>query len=1520
MLLKESFRLNSLPYEDRDKIYNIFRQSYEKATGHAWNRSKFDSRASEWLFFGDTEGFITVRPQRSGFYKLTGVAGGRKGIMKGLQELADQKQPTWAMLTPELANILIKRYGFRKPNKLQAYLLGKLINSNVFGNVEYTRNKDGSITFKYGDVGEATKVFVGNDEYFQKLKKDVLSRISWRNILKGDILKEEDNLNELRAVSSYSEENLDALKKYLKRNGYDNIYVSFRDRATTNWVNPRNQYGTPTGFYCYPVWKFSEEKLNSIKSLQDFKSIFPYHGTNPYRYMVLFKFDNYSEVVRSENTDQEKVNMFVDRVRENWKGDERVQKICDDYVNGTLRAYYPNGDTTSFKNEFQKLWLFMYTVAKTVGYSKLNHGFTRVANAINLSGFVDDGCTSVIHGGEPCQAVFFPHAKNGVKDQIVIDSHQVAYDAPMDIDRDNQGVREFVNKYSESESNSKVIDRFFNEIFRAENIVGRINREVMAAPTSVKHNLLRRAADDHGGIGKIAFQNGGLVYLPKNQERESNKQRFEAFIAKKLGVNKVIFDKGYQMYVNKGLPFFVTYLDPKDGKTKSVFINQRGEEDVTGLNVDEIKDSTKALAAYINTKYGTSYLAVYNFGYADNPNLAMAQIAKDGSMQTLLINREGQPDISGLSEKWMLDHYNGNEDVGNWYFSQKFGRKVTGLVSLSGKGLYITDEDHEGHFVNMAGMDDLSHIEPKDITSHDMRAAFFNQKFGTKYTSVRGFSEGNNFGLAKLKEGKEIFINDKGEPDISEVNANDLPSKELALYFNQKNGTDYIRVDRIEGDLGGKKNTEYLMATNNDGQRSLINKDGFPDTDLDIDINLLDAETRAVYINQKYGRNWRLVGEFGSYGGDVAPATTGSWTSNDIKFIDREGNLSTKNVYLNKVDKGGDDIRAAFINQKYGTDWRKIGPFKNGELAYAFDRNDKKSLINKKGSTDISKADLEKIRDTYMRAEYINKNYNKDFKSVGEFGQYGEGVAVATAKQNDKKTFITPKGNPSIKTVDFDKINETHDTNLIAAYFRQKYGTEYVAITYFGRYEDPNITKAYIEGTATAQDIKFINKEGELDTGTVKIENISSGENTLMAALMNQKYGTNYKTIRKVGDGYIAKTQDDEMVFVNATGSPDTENINLYALNPDDKAKYFKQRYGKDYNRVLSYSGENDDDPKILVAITPDEKSKNIEKLIFINEKGEPDTSVITPKHVSYLSTNNNSNLLPAYFNQKTGRNYNHINRIGTYPLYYAKYLKDGKRETDIINIDGEKSLDGLSWEVYNDLGSQIRTAFVNQKFGTNFAETNHLSNENVFFAEKFVDDKGYIEGIYLNTEGKPDVSGVSMEEIIQNPLRLTAYINTNFGKDYRQVVGFNKNNGLVSVAYTKDGKLVHINLEGEPVDYEAALTDLSSKERLEYFKTKFGKEFAGVTDFIYGAQPKKSAIAAAKDVGSSNHYFINQKGEPTLDGVDEETMKNNQSVVDLTKKKIAELEQLKKSKTPKKKDDPDKINEMIIDEILKLL
>jgi hypothetical protein len=175
-LLNESKRFDDFTPEEKRQIFNIFTQSYVKATGSSWDEGKFYSRANEWLFFGDPTGFVTVRPQKSGYYKLTGVAGNMKSIMKALQELNTTHYPIWGMLTQELANILVKRYGFRMPNRLESFIIGKLISNNVFGNVEHRRNSDGSITFNYKDVGESTKVFVGNREYYKKARLDAVKK------------------------------------------------------------------------------------------------------------------------------------------------------------------------------------------------------------------------------------------------------------------------------------------------------------------------------------------------------------------------------------------------------------------------------------------------------------------------------------------------------------------------------------------------------------------------------------------------------------------------------------------------------------------------------------------------------------------------------------------------------------------------------------------------------------------------------------------------------------------------------------------------------------------------------------------------------------------------------------------------------------------------------------------------------------------------------------------------------------------------------------------------------------------------------------------------------------------------------------------------------------------------------------------------------------------------------------------------------------------------------------------------
>ena len=169
-LLNEEFNLDSTNQED---IYNIFKQSYEKSTGASWDVNKFNSRARNWVFFGDETGFVAVRPQRSGLYKLVGVAGKLRGILKGMAELKSNNYPVWGMVSSDMVG-MAKKQGFKTPPKYLIKVLLKFIPKSIFGGVDFDVNSDGSITLKYADVGDAKKYFIANDEYFKKLKSDIL--------------------------------------------------------------------------------------------------------------------------------------------------------------------------------------------------------------------------------------------------------------------------------------------------------------------------------------------------------------------------------------------------------------------------------------------------------------------------------------------------------------------------------------------------------------------------------------------------------------------------------------------------------------------------------------------------------------------------------------------------------------------------------------------------------------------------------------------------------------------------------------------------------------------------------------------------------------------------------------------------------------------------------------------------------------------------------------------------------------------------------------------------------------------------------------------------------------------------------------------------------------------------------------------------------------------------------------------------------------------------------------------------
>ncbi len=157
---------SQLTTKEIDDLYLIFKQSYMNSIGSAWPIEKFKSRVQDWLLFGNSDGFVTARLQRSGMLKLTGSAGNPKGILFGLNELMATNKAIWGVVTPDIAGMLQKK-GFIIPNKLFMKIIFKLIPTNVLGPDVHV-NSDGTLNVTSGD-GSMNKIFVANKLYYKEL-------------------------------------------------------------------------------------------------------------------------------------------------------------------------------------------------------------------------------------------------------------------------------------------------------------------------------------------------------------------------------------------------------------------------------------------------------------------------------------------------------------------------------------------------------------------------------------------------------------------------------------------------------------------------------------------------------------------------------------------------------------------------------------------------------------------------------------------------------------------------------------------------------------------------------------------------------------------------------------------------------------------------------------------------------------------------------------------------------------------------------------------------------------------------------------------------------------------------------------------------------------------------------------------------------------------------------------------------------------------------------------------------------
>jgi GNAT superfamily N-acetyltransferase len=215
---------------DMTKAYDVFRKEYEESTGQSWTMDKFMQRASNWQFFGDENGFVAVRPQRSGFVKLVGMAGDNKSKLRGIQQIQQQGLPIWGMVSKEIKDMAVKR-GMREPNMIERTVLKQALNSAALGDAEilgYT--SDNGVRLRYPDIGEVTKYMIGSPEYYQKLRSAFGEQVKNKMGFQPDEPSQggrvyDQNSREFKTgfIGKWAEENPERLK------GYD---LEFIDRGT----------------------------------------------------------------------------------------------------------------------------------------------------------------------------------------------------------------------------------------------------------------------------------------------------------------------------------------------------------------------------------------------------------------------------------------------------------------------------------------------------------------------------------------------------------------------------------------------------------------------------------------------------------------------------------------------------------------------------------------------------------------------------------------------------------------------------------------------------------------------------------------------------------------------------------------------------------------------------------------------------------------------------------------------------------------------------------------------------------------------------------------------------------------------------------------------------------------------------------------------------------------------------------------------------------------------------------------
>lgn len=1393
-LLFEKFKYDNLDQQKQRKVFDIFKQSYEKATGTSWDERKFRQRAENWLFFGDENGFVTVRPQNAGYYKLTGVAGGIKSILKGLTELQTLNVPVWGMMTPELAHILTSRYGYKKPSKIEAKIIMRSIPPSAFGNVDFKVNKDGSVTFSYKDVGEATKIFVANKLYFSNVRAMLFKMLKDKILSPFKKKVNEGDIDEARAVK-YSETGIDTIHRMGDKYGYNNIYISFRDEPYVTQMNVNNSYGTPTGVYCYPLGSIEDSVRNS-GSIKDMISSNRPVLSYKYelRYIYLFTLKDKSNVLFTSLDEKDKMDNYVKKIKNIYKNDQRIIELCDQYLSGN---YVGEFEGQKAKNPTNNLWLFIYNVVDG-SKGKLQDNFTKLCYKIGIQGFVDDTCSKSIHSGEPCQGVFFSlrsiigeyHFLDADKDRndVRLHIHNNAYYRDP---KTGEEIRYYGKSYEEpkDKGSSNQYKNYLSGILNKsiESIDPKYSSKIKqdkafwiktyTGSNNVEFNFI-----DKDGKSSIKGINPDSDFSG-DDERLARAAYYNTALKTKLFYTINKFGKGID---NPDRAFAEMFYDPDSARTYKTIINKRGVEDISGIKDEEFQENPEILAISYNIKLklplDKKFIAIYKFGrFVEEPDHAVGKLVS-GAFK--IINREGKPDLTDVDPTKIK----GSSDVLPAYYNQKYN--TTDYYNVKYFDDYITpNKDHtvayfdngNTYIINVEGKPDIEGLDPADIKDADYLKIYMNQKVGEyKYEQVNLFNGqgiiNKNYTLAVLDDNnKTVIINKNGVPDVSALSPSDfIHASYRAIYFNQKIGEN--KYNYVQDFKDYENNKKLAVAQLHTGEFSLIDLNGneaYEDIDPSAIKGEYTAQLKARMYNKKLGENkFEEIFDFGMF--DNPDRALAKLKNEKFAFINKQGLLDTTEINPTKIPQS---YLTQYFNQKAGENkFHKVYEFGydtgNAHRAIVTLHDGSYIIIDESGEENYKDIDFDEIPDN-LRVKIINNELGENkYVSVSSFMYANNNIALAKDNE-DNYILINRKGKPDITDV---KPTKMEDEKSITAYYNQLWNEDLFSTVY--PFFDEPTTVATFKKDGKEIIIKPNGEKAtieEIEHGDVE-ELLTRETPNYLAAYFNMKLGENkFTSVQPFGkyiesmDFTLANMINNKLRVIDRNGETINGGLDPNKIkNGNHKAIYINQILGEDkYSEVgtfgyFKYAANN-------IAVAVDKNNLRT----FINYEGIPTVEGVAVDEI------NNKAERAAYYNSllknpNSNENFTNIYEFGEHTGnkdHAIARKKDGSFV--IINKEGKPDITDVKLDLnYMDYEEQIRAGYFNQMLGKKkFDDVGNFHKiGNTELARTSENDGEYLD--LIDKEGKSSTGGLTLKEIEDwDTDYLHVYFNNLLGKKvYRKV------------------------------------------------------------------------------------------------------------------------------------------------------